>query len=147
MNITRFDPFREMEEIFNRYRQPSSRDLASREYEGILSGNWVPAVDISETKDAYIIKGELPGVEKEDVDISIDDNLLCIRGEKKYEKSVDEDQSHRTECVYGSFERSFTLPKQVDINNVDAVFKNGVLKLTMPKAEEARPKQIQVKIT
>ncbi len=147
MNITRFDPFREMEEIFNRYRQPASRDLASREYEGMLSGNWVPAVDISETKDAYIIKGELPGVEKEDVDISIDDNLLSIRGEKKYEKSVDEDQSYRTECVYGSFERSFTLPKQVDINNVDAVFKNGVLKLTMPKAEEAKPKQIQVKIT
>ena len=146
MNITRFDPFREMEEIFKRYRQPSTRDLMGEEYEGILSGNWVPAVDISETKNAYIVKGELPGVDKEDVDISIDENTLTIRGEKKYEKSVDEQQDHRTECVYGSFERSFSLPKQVDINNVKAVFKNGVLKLTVPKAEEAKPKQIQVKI-
>jgi HSP20 family protein len=136
-----------MEEIFNRYRQPLARGGAGKEYEGILSGNWVPAVDISETKDAYIIKGELPGVEKEDVDISIDNNLLSIRGEKKYEKTVDEDQTHRNECVYGAFERSFSLPKQVDINNVEAVFKNGILKLTVPKAEEAKPKQIQVKIS
>ena len=147
MNITRFDPFREMEEILNRYRHPATRELVSKEYEGILSGTWIPAVDICETKDAYIIKGELPGVDKEDVDISVDDNLLSIKGEKKYEKSVDEDQTHRNECVYGLFERSFSLPKQVDINNVKAVFKNGVLKLTVPKAEETKPKQIRVNIS
>ncbi len=147
MNITRFDPFREMEEKFKRYSQPTNRALLSKEHEGILSGSWMPAVDISETKNAYIVKGELPGVEREDVDISIDDNLLTIRGEKKLEKKIDEHLSHRTECVYGSFERSFTLPRQVDINNVEAIFKNGVLKLTVPKAEEAKPKQIQVKIT
>ena len=117
MNITRFDPFREMEELFKRYNVPSGRSLLNQEGEGILSGNWAPAVDIKETKDAYIVKGELPGVEKDDLDISIQNNLLTISGEKKVEKEVDEHQSHRTECVYGSFERSFTLPKQVDISS------------------------------
>ena len=146
-NIIRFDPFREMEEMLKRYRYPSGPASLGKEYEGILSDSWTPSVDINETADAYIVKGELPGVEKDDVDVSIDDNTLTIRGEKKYEKETEEHQTHRTECVYGSFERSFSLPKQVDINNIEASFKNGVLKLKVPKAIEAKPRQIQVKIT
>ena len=145
-NIIRFDPFREMEEMLKRYRYPSVPTSLSKEHEGILTGSWMPSVDIKETKDTYIVKGELPGVDKDDVDVSIDDNTLTIRGEKKSEKDIEEHQTHRTECVYGSFERSFSLPKQVDINNVQASFRDGVLNLTIPKAEEAKPKQIQVKI-
>ncbi len=146
MNLARLDPFREMEELLRRYNQPGS-SLLHNEREGILSGNWVPSVDIKETKDAYVVKGELPGVEKDDLDISIDDNLLTISGEKKLEKEYDEEQTHRTECVYGSFERSFTLPKKVDINEVHASFKSGVLKLKIPKSEEAKPKQIKVQVS
>ena len=111
-----------------------------------MSTNWTPSVDIKETKDAFVVKGELPGVEKDDVDISIDDNVLVIRGEKKVETESDEDKKHRKECLYGSFERSFSLPKQVDVNKVEATFNNGVLKLNIPKAEEVKPKQIQVQI-
>ena len=146
MNLTRFDPFREFEDILRRYNDPVGRSLLSQEQEGVFSGNWTPSVDIKETKDAYIVKGELPGVEKDDVDVSIEDNLLVIRGEKKVESAGDEDQSHRTECVYGCFERSFSLPKQVDTNKVKASFDKGVLTLDIPKAEEVKPKQIQVQI-
>lgn len=146
MNIARFDPFREFEDILRRYSEPSGRNLLGREQEGVLSASWTPSVDINETKDAYVVKGELPGVDKENVDISIEDNLLVIRGEKKTESETDEDKYHRKECVYGSFERSFSLPKQVDVNKVEASFNNGVLKLNIPKAEEAKPKQIQVQI-
>ena len=146
MNLTRFDPFREFEDILRRYSEPSNRSLLSREQEGVLSASWTPSVDIKETKDAYIVKGELPGVDKDDVDVSIEDNLLVIRGEKKVETESDEHQSHRRECVYGCFERSFSLPKQVDTNKVKATFDKGVLTLNIPKAEEAKPKQIQVQI-
>ena len=146
MNIARFDPFREFEDILRRYSEPTGRNLLNREQESVLSASWTPSVDINETKDAYVVKGELPGVDKDNVDISIEDNLLVIRGEKKVEKESEEDKFHRKECVYGSFERSFSLPKQVDINNVEASFDNGVLKLNIPKAEEAKPKQIQVQI-
>lgn len=146
MNMVRFDPFKEFEDILRRYSEPVSRSLLDREREGILSANWTPSVDINETKDSYIVKSELPGVEKDDVDISIDDNLLVIRGEKRVEAESDEDKKHRKECLYGSFERSFSLPKQVDVNRVEATFNNGVLKLDIPKAEEAKPKQIQVQI-
>ena len=146
MNIARFDPFREFEDILRRYSEPVGRNLLGRDQEGILSTGWTPSVDINETKDAYVVKGELPGVDKDNVDISIEDNLLVIRGEKKVESDSDDDKYHRKECVYGSFERSFSLPKQVDVNKVEASFNNGVLKLNIPKAEEAKPKQIQVQI-
>ena len=146
MNIARFDPFREFEDILRRYSEPGSRSLLGRDQEGVISASWAPSVDINETKDAYVVKGELPGVDKDDVDISIEDNLLVIRGEKKFETESDEDKYHRKECVYGSFERSFSLPKQVDVSKVEASYKNGVLKLNIPKAEEAKPRQIQVQI-
>ena len=146
MNIARFDPFREFEDILRRYSEPAGRNILSREKEGMLSASWTPSVDINETSDAYVVKGELPGVDKDNVDISIEDNLLIIRGEKKVETESDDEKYHRKECVYGSFERSFSLPKQVDVNKVEASFSNGVLKLNIPKAEEAKPKQIQVQI-
>lgn len=146
MNIARFDPFREFEDILRRYSDPVSRTLLSREQEGVLSGTWTPSVDIKESKDAYVVKSELPGVDKDDVDVSIEDNMLVIRGDKKVEAVNDEHQNHRKECVYGYFERSFSLPKQVDTNKVQASFSNGVLTLNIPKVEEAKPKQIQVQI-
>ena len=145
-NIVRFDPFRGLENMLNRYSYSDNARGLSKEHEGLMSSGWAPSVDIKETKDAYLVKGELPGVNKDDIDISIDDNILTISGEKKVEEESEEHDIHRSECFYGTFERSFSLPKQVDISNVKASFKKGVLKLTIAKSEKAKPKQIQVDI-
>jgi len=145
-NVISFDPFRELENMFKRYNDPLSRNYIAKENESMMSGSWAPLVDIKETKDAYIIKGELPGMDKDDVNVSIDKNTLTIKGEKKIEHESEEDNVHRSECRYGLFERSFSLPKEVDVKKIDASFKNGVLRLTVAKSEAVKPKQIQVKI-
>jgi HSP20 family protein len=107
---------------------------------------WTPAVDISEHDDEYLVKVELPGVNKEDVKITLESNILTIRGEKKQEKETKNENYHRVERNYGSFQRSFTLPTVVKSDKIDAVYKDGVLSISLPKAEEAKPKQIEVKV-
>lgn len=107
---------------------------------------WTPAVDIAEQDNEYVVKVELPGVSKEDVKITLESNILTIRGEKKQEKNSKEDNYHRMERTYGSFQRSFTLPTTVKNDKIDAVYKEGILTVTLPKAEEAKPKQIEVKV-
>ena len=146
VNIARFDPFRELEKMLDRYAYSDTASGLSKAHEGIVSNGWSPSVDIKETTDAYLVNGELPGVDKADMDVSINDNILTIRGEKNVEKDDEKHDMHRSECFYGSFERSFSLPKQVDVNNVKASYKDGVLKLIIPKAEEEKPKQIKVDI-
>jgi HSP20 family protein len=108
--------------------------------------NWTPAVDISEHDDAYVVKVELPGVNKDDVKITVESNILTIRGEKKQEKETKKENYHRVERTYGAFERSFTLPTTVKNDKIDAAYKDGVLQIALPKAEEAKPKQIEVKV-
>lgn len=105
-----------------------------------------PVVDITEGDNEYTVKAELPGVSKEDVRITMQDNILTIRGEKKEEKETKESNYHRTERSYGSFQRSFTLPTHVKSDKIEASHKDGVLTITLPKAEEAKPKQIEVKV-
>jgi HSP20 family protein len=107
---------------------------------------WTPAVDIAEQDDEYIVKVELPGVNKDDVKITLESNILTIRGEKKEEKDMKRDNFHRMERMYGSFQRSFTLPTTVKNDKIDAVYKDGILTITLPKAEEAKPKHIEVKV-
>jgi HSP20 family protein len=107
---------------------------------------WTPAVDIAEHDDQYIVKMELPGVSKEEVKITLESNILTIRGEKKQEKETKKENYHRVERSYGSFQRSFTLPTTVKSDRIDASFKDGILNISMPKAEEAKPKQIEVKV-
>ncbi len=113
---------------------------------GLLTGTWVPAVDVAEGEDSYTVKVELPGVNRDDVKITLESNILTIRGEKKAENEVKEKNYHRTERSYGSFQRSFTLPTIVRNDKIDAVYKDGILTVTLPKAEEAKPKQIEVKV-
>lgn len=113
---------------------------------GLLNGTWIPAVDVAEGDDAYTVKMELPGVNKDDVKITLESNVLTIRGEKKAESAVNEKNFHRTERSYGSFQRSFTLPTSVKNERIDAVYKDGILTVSLPKAEEAKPKQIEVKV-
>ncbi|RPI05439.1 MAG: Hsp20/alpha crystallin family protein [Ignavibacteriae bacterium] len=107
---------------------------------------WTPAVDIAEHDEQYLVEVELPGVNKEDVKITLENNILTIRGEKKQEKETRKESYHRVERSYGSFQRSFTLPTTIKSDKIDAAYKDGILQITLPKAEEAKPKQIEVKV-
>ncbi|NOR23141.1 MAG: Hsp20 family protein [Desulforhopalus sp.] len=106
---------------------------------------WLPAVDISETKDKLVIKAEMPGLDPEDVDVSISADVLTIKGEKKKEKEEKDEHYHCVETYSGSFQRSFRLPHNVQTGKIDATFDKGVLKITLPKTEEAEKKEIKVK--
>lgn len=114
--------------------------------ESFFNRDWNPAVDIVETAEKFILKAEIPGMSKEDVKITLENNVLTIRGEKKNEAEKKEGNYHRIERSYGSFERSFSIPGIVKVNDIDAQYKDGLLTLTLPKAEEAKPKSIEVKV-
>jgi HSP20 family protein len=110
----------------------------------VLREEWLPSVDIAETKDDLIVKAEVPGMTKEDISISLSDNVLTLRGEKKKEKEEKGKTFYRTERCYGSFVRSFTLPAPVLANKVKAVYKDGVLEITLPKSEQVKAKEIPI---
>lgn len=107
---------------------------------------WSPAVDIAEHDDEFTVKVELPGVSKDEVKITLESNILTIRGEKKQQKETKKENYHRVERSYGSFQRSFTMPATVKTDKIDASFRDGILNIKLPKAEEAKPKQIEVKV-
>ncbi|HMB15601.1 MAG TPA: Hsp20/alpha crystallin family protein [Pelovirga sp.] len=142
MKLAKWDPFREMEGIMGRQDWPF-RGGAMTPGEG---ADWAPRVDISETDKEFTIKADVPGVKREDVKISIEDQVLSIRGESHQEKEDKSEKMHRVERFYGSFSRSFTLPENVDIEKIDASFKDGLLSLVIPKIEVAKPKSVEVKI-
>ena len=108
--------------------------------------SWAPAVDIFETEHELVVKADLPDVDPKDLDIRVENNILTIRGERKFEKKVSEDKYLRVERAYGSFSRSFSLANTVNAEAIKADYQNGVLTLTVPKREEAKPKQIKVNV-
>jgi HSP20 family protein len=114
---------------------------------GALTSSWIPACDVFEDKDSVKIVAELPGVEPEDVKISLENNLLTVRGEKRQKAEENNERVHRYERTYGSFERAFALPTTVDPDKIAANYSNGVLTVTIPKAERARPREIPVKVS
>jgi len=120
----------------------SFRDLWSLQTET----DWAPAVDIYDDKDKLVIKADLPGMAQKDIDVSVEDDVLGIKGEKKKETEVKEDNFYRVERAYGSFERRFALPVNVDATKIKATYKEGVLELTLPKKEESKAKQIKINI-
>jgi HSP20 family protein len=144
MNVSIWDPFREMEALLSTYTMPARRKSTTEDKASLETRDWAPVVDILETENEFILRVELPGVEKDDVQVSIDNRILTIKGEKK--KDDKDKKVHRTECRYGSFVRNFTLPQDVDMDKVEANCKNGVLSLTLTKMEQAKPKQIEVKV-
>ena len=147
MAIVRWDPFRDLISIQDRMNRLFEQTLArTREEEGNAASTWMPAVDIYETPDQVVMKAELPGLTREDIEINVRDNTLSLRGQRKFEKDVKEENYLRIERAYGSFQRSFTLPATIQQDKIKAVFKDGVLELTLPKAEEARPKQIKIDV-
>lgn len=140
------DPFREFMELQRDINRLFEGSAAKTSQEGAAINAWTPAVDIYEDSDAFLIKLELPEVSKDDVKVSLDDNKLSISGERKFENDDKREGYHRVERSYGQFYRSFTLPPNVNVEAINAQFTDGVLRLTLPKKEEAKPKQIEVKI-
>ena len=149
MNLVKWDPFRELEEVSNRLNRIFGQSLARSESgQNMLAvADWAPSVDISETDSAYLIKGEIPGVKKEDVKVTIQDGMLTIQGERKQEKEEKGKKFHRIERSYGSFVRSFRVPGDADENSVKAEFKDGMLNVTLAKSEKAKPKSINVSVS
>lgn len=128
---------REMNRLFDSF----FRGEAEEDYRG----SWRPEVDIKETPSEVIITAELPGINKSDVKVTLQDNMLQISGEKRQEEQQKDETYHRIERVYGSFCRTFTLPALVDSNKIQAIFKDGVLRITIPKTEQAKPREIEIK--
>ena len=149
MALIRWDPFREMSALQERMNRLFSdvRAQAPVRGEEIVQGAWVPAVDIFETNEAIVLKAELPGITAQDISVEVKDNTLTLKGEKKFEKEVKEENYHRVERSYGSFQRAFTLPGTIHQEKVKAKFKDGILEITLPKVEETKPKQIKVEIS
>jgi HSP20 family protein len=148
MAIVRFDPFRELTTMQDRINRIFGEMYTRRGDDDILSrGDWIPPVDIFENdKHEIVIQAEMPGLRKEDIDLRVENNTLTLRGERKRETEVKEDQFHRVERVHGVFTRSFALPATVDGGRVSADYKDGVLTVVLPMREEAKPRQIQVKV-
>ena len=145
--VTRWDPSREMEELQNRLSNFFGRTparLGDTKEESMTVAEWAPLVDITEDEKEYIIKTELPEVKKEDVKVAVENGLLTIVGERKFEKEENK-KYHRIERAYGRFVRSFIVPDYVEADKVSAEFKDGVLKVRLPKSEKTKPKQIEVK--
>jgi HSP20 family protein len=146
MNMITYDPFRELRSLQDEVNRVFSSSFGRGGNEsGMMRGAWNPSVDIFENKDQIVLEAELPGLKPEDVNISIENNVLTIHGERKFEKKDEGDNFHRVERSYGSFTRSFTLPPTVSSENVDASFDNGILRLALAKREEAKPRRIEIK--
>ena len=146
MNLVKWNPWREMDtfsdrvnRLFNEPYFPTVR--LSEDFE---TGNWRPVVDIYENDDGIVIKADLPGIDKDHVHVDVKDRILTLKGERSYENEVKEDKYYRKERAYGTFQRSFTLPAVVDPDKINAEFKDGVLKIDIPKPEEEKPKKISV---
>ena len=132
---------REFKKMFNRFGIGTTE--AESEYENAV---WSPLTDISEDKDNYVLTLDLPGVKKSDVKISFVDGVLSISGERKQEKETKESKYHRVERAFGRYYRSFTLPAKIKADDITAEFTDGQLTITVPKAEEAKPKEIDIKV-
>src|SRR5580700_9542427 len=145
--ITRYDPFREfisLQDRMNRlFRDPRG---AEGQDESLTSPAFAPPVDVYEDDHNLTLKLEVPGIDEKDIDVRIENNTLTVHGERKFEKEEKEENFRRVERQYGSFTRSFSLPQTVDTEKVSATYDKGVLKITLPKKAEAKPKQIKVNI-
>ena len=142
-----WDPFSELSTLQERMNRLFEESLPStRREEDLNLGEFYPAVDIKEGDKAITLKAELPGIKKEDVHIDVNDGVITLGGERKFEKEDKKEDYHRIERSYGNFHRSFTLPSTVDIGAIKATYKDGILEVTLPKTEEAKPKSIPVDI-
>lgn len=143
-----WQPFRELESLQSEMNKLFDLSLGRwpERTTGLMEGAWSPAVDVYDSKDNIMVKADIPGIKKEDIDVSVHGDILTIKGEKKQETETKEKGFIKTERFYGSFNRAVALPVEVDASKVKASYKGGVLELVLPKKEEAKPKQIKVEI-
>ena len=146
MNLVKWNPWREMDTYQERINRFFDWPALPSEWRGDETGmgSWKPVVDIYEDEKNIVIKAELPGVDKKDIHVDIKDRVLTLSGERSYENEVKEDNYYRRERTYGKFQRAFSLPDTLDPDKIKADFKDGVLKIDIPKPEEKKPKQITV---
>jgi HSP20 family protein len=146
MTLVRWNPAWDMVAMRNEMNRMAKAFFrgGNGDSEGSWRNAWTPVVDMYESDEALMLKAELPGFSKDDVQVEIKDNLLTLKGERKRETDVKEEQYHRVERTYGAFRRSFRLPVLVDADKAEATFKDGVLELKLPKAEQAKPKRIGI---
>ncbi|HZN54113.1 MAG TPA: Hsp20/alpha crystallin family protein [Candidatus Polarisedimenticolaceae bacterium] len=143
MNLVRWDPFRELVTMSNRLNRTLGDSFSDRAEDAF--GAWVPPVDIFEKQDHLVIRAEIPGAKREDLDVRVENGVLTLHGERKREADVEEGNTHRIERSYGSFTRSFTLPTTVDASKIAATYKDGILEVSVPKAETAKPKRVEIR--
>ena len=143
--IAHLEPFRGISNLQNQFNRIFNDSLRNQPDESALT-TWAPAVDIYETPNELVVKADLPDVNEKDIDVRVENNLLTIRGERKFEKSVSEENYLRIERTYGAFSRSFSLPNTVNAEAIGAEYKNGVLTVTLPKREESKPRQVKVTV-
>jgi len=152
MPIVRWEPFRDLvslQERMNRLFDESFRGVGrgNQDDEWALGGSWAPAVDIYEQDGNIVLKAEVPGIDPKDVDIRVENNVLTLRGERRFDGEVQKESYHRVERAYGNFTRSFTLPSVVDTEKIKAEYRDGVLRMTLPKKDEAKPRQITISVS
>jgi HSP20 family protein len=147
-SIVRWDPFKEVAGLQDRMNRlfDDVWGRGRRGEEEYISGGWVPPVDVRETKDSLEITAELPGIDPKDVEVAVEGGVLTLRGTRSFEKAAEGETYHRVERAYGAFERAFTLPGNVDAERIQATYRHGVLHLSVPKREEAKPKAISIKV-
>ena len=147
MALVSWNPFREFDDVFERYNQLFNRSAQSTgQGQAERSVQWRPAANISETDREYLIKAELPEVDKKDVEVSVHDGVITIRGERRFERTDDSEKQHRVESFYGTFARSFSLPADADDSKIVAESKDGVLKVRIPKTEVQKPRPIEIQV-
>lgn len=145
MNIRKWNPFSEMMALHNQLDRLLGESLERGARGDFDFGTWSPPVDLREESDRLVLEMELPGLKKEDIEINLENNVLTIKGERKFEKEEKKDNYHKIERSYGKFSRSFSLPAAIKADEIDASLNNGVLTLSLPYAEEAKPKKISIK--
>lgn len=143
-----WDQFKEMEQLQREMNRLFDFSLARLPGEDstLSGGQWAPAIDVHDSKDNILVQADLPGLKKEEIEVTVENDTLVIKGEKKQEAEVKEKNHYRAERFYGSFFRSIVLPSAVDASKIDASYRDGVLKLVLPKKEEAKPKQIKIDV-
>ncbi len=145
MNVVKYDPFRELRSLQDEMTRLFTGVVpANVSREEMLNGSWSPRVDIFENKDHLVLEAELPGLNKDDFELSFENNVLTLSGERKFEKKTEGENYHRVERAYGSFTRSFTLPQTVTAEGAQAEFNNGILSVSLPKREDTKARKIEV---
>lgn len=145
MAIIRWTPFTDMVTLREKMNRLFEDMFTGRsEDKDLTASTWAPSVDIYETESELVMTAEIPGIDEKDVEIKIEDNTLTLKGERKFEKETKEENYHRIERSYGSFYRAFTLPNSIDPDKIQAEHENGILKITMPKRQELKPRKVKI---